>query len=385
MPPGAYAPGGFPFAEKSQVVHVCFGIVKVCISLCAHRATLETREHMSEQQTTTEEPKIVTGVEGLDESLIATADAYVEAKWLDKQREAIERARERALAVVKNYQDDAWFRAEASVRLSVAINVVYSFYQTLQAIRYNRVWFMALALYGIMVTTTRLIILRFLRPDAADGREELERYRNCGHLLIMLTFAVAFLALVVNYAGEHPVYPGSMIYVVGAFTAWSVYTSIANLIEYRKLESPLISASKQVSMACALVSLYSLQAAALALYAVDDYLWLRARLNAISAVVICAIILLFAAHIINRASRALAGKEDLSFVVHEKRMEIHRDNNLEFEHYSAEAQRQLDYWRAKDKVEWHTQGGAMERHDEQVRERLRARDERRKARRKKKR
>jgi|GEM_PF-3598228 len=343
---------------------------------------------MSDEQKTAveEKPSATPLIDGLDESVITAADNYVQENYLGtpEQQTAIQRMRERALSVYHDYQNDAWFRAEASVRLSVAINVVYSLYQTLQAIRYGRVWFMALALYGIMVTTTRLIILRFLRPDAADGREELERYRNCGHLLIMLTFAVAFLSLVVNYAGEHPVYPGSMIYVVGAFTAWSVYTSIANLIEYRKLESPLISASKQVSMACALVSLYSLQAAALALYAVDDYLWLRARLNAISAVVICTIILLFAVHIINRASRALAGKEDLSFVVHEKRMEIHKDNNLEFEHYSAEAQRQLEYWRNKDRVEWHTQGGAMERHDEQVRERIRARDARRKARRKKK-
>lgn len=324
-----------------------------------------------------------TSLAGIDEKIIAVADAYVEEKWISRQRAGIERARARALSMVKDYQEDAWFRAEASVRLSVTINVFYSLYQTIQALRYRRVWFMALAIYGIMITTTRLIILRYLRPDAEDGREELERYRNCGYLMIMLTFAVGFLALVVNYVGEHPVYPGSMIYVVAGFTCYTVYTSIANLIAYRKLESPLISASKQVSMACALVSLYSLQAAALALYAVDEYAWLRTRLNLGSAVVIILVIALFAAHIINRASRALAGKEDLSFVVAEKQREIHADNSVEFEHYSAETQRQLEYWRGKDKVEWRTQGGAKERHDEEIRERLRARDERRAARRKK--
>lgn len=334
---------------------------------------------------TSEKPSAVPGLEGLDESIINAADRYVEANWLSKQREAIERARERALKTVKNYQDDAWFRAEASVKLSVHINILYSLYQMIQAFRYGRPWFVALAIYGGMVTTTRLVIIRYLKPDAEDGREELERYRNCGFLMIMLTFAVGLLALLVNYAGEHPVYPGSMIYVVGAFTLYTVYSSVSDLIVYRKLESPLISASKQVSMACAMVSLYSLQAAALALYAVDDMVWLRNRANVVSAIIICLVILTFAFHIINRASRALAGKEDLSFVVQEKVKEVGDDNRAEWQEYHfAEAQRQLDFWRGKDKVEWRTQGGAWERHDEEVRELLRSREERREARRKKK-
>lgn len=319
----------------------------------------------------------------LPEEVIATADAYVERTWLERQRASIERTREKALSAAKNYQDDAWYRAETSVRLSVSINVVYSIYQFIQAIRYGRPWFMALAIYGAMVTTTRLVIIRYLRPDAEDGREELERYRNCGYLLIMLTFAVGLLALVVNFAGEHPVYPGSMIYAVGGFTAYNVFSSISNLIKYRKLESPLISASKQVSMSCAMVSMYSLQAAALALYVSEEQIWLRNRLNVVTAVVICLVILTFAVHIITRASRALAGKEDLSFVVAAEAKALQEDTQLEYTNiHAAEVQRQLDYWRDKQSVEWHTQGGAWERHDEEVRELIQSREERRKERRK---
>jgi hypothetical protein len=78
-----------------------------------------------------------------------------------------------------------------------------------------------------------------------------------------------------------------MIYVVACFTAYTVYTSLSNLITYRKLESPLISASKSVAMSCAMVSLFSLQAAALAFYCTDDLVWIRSRANLISAIVIC--------------------------------------------------------------------------------------------------
>lgn len=330
---------------------------------------------MSDEEKQTKKPAVA-GIEGMDEAMFEAADRVVESSWLSKQRTSIEKARKRALGMVKDYQEDAWFRAEASVWFSVVINVFYSAYQTIQAIRYNRAWFMALAIYGIMVTVTRGVILRYLRPDAEDGREELERYRNCGQLLIMLALSVALLALVVNYAGEHPVYPGTMIYVVSGYTIFMVFSSISNLIIYRKLESPLISASKQVSMACALVSLYSCQAAVLALYAVGEYSWLRNRLNVGSAVIICLIILLFGAHIINRASRALAGKEDLSFVVAAKAKIVGDDNRVEWQEHAAEAQRQLEYWRGKDKVEWRTQGGAWERYNEETQERFRKRDER---------
>lgn len=331
------------------------------------------------------DPKVGTPLEGLDDKVIAAADAFVEKEYLGtpKQQRAIARARTRALAVYKNYRNDAWFRAEASVRLSVIINFCFSVYQMINAIRFDSVWFASLGIYSVMVTTTRGVILRYMRPDAQDGREELERYRSCGFLMLMLAIAVSLLGLVVNFAGEHPVYPGSMIYVVAGFTIYMVYSSLANLIIYRKLESPLISASKSVAMSCAMVSLYSLQAAALALYCTGDWLWLRSRLNFISALVICSIILIFALHIIIRASRALSGKEDLSLVAAAAYIEHQQDNQLEMMLYNVETQRQLDYWKHKDKVEWRTRGGARERYDEETRIRLKERENRRKAKKKK--
>ena len=325
-----------------------------------------------ETKTSDSKMDVQSPIQGMDESMFAAADAALERSLLERGKE-----------VLKTYQEDPWFRAEASVKISLVINLFYSIYQVYMGIRFESVWFMSLAIYSIMVTMTRAVIVRYLKNDAKDGREEIERYRSCGYLLIMLTFAVGFLSIIINFAGEHPVYPGSMIYVVGGFTIYTVYTSIYDLIIYRKLESPLISASKHVAVACALVSLYSLQAAAVALYLVDDLAWLRARLNLATALIICAVILTFAIHIIVRASRALAGKEDLSFVVIEKSKEINEDNNVEFQHYANEAMRQLEFWRNKDKVNWHTQAGAMLRHDEQVRERLRARAERKEARKKK--
>ena len=141
--------------------------------------------------------------EGMDESVFAIADALVNENYLEtpEQQSAIARFRDRALAMYHDYQSDVWYRAEAAVKLSLGINAAFAVYQFTMAFRFDSVWFAALAIYSVMLTLTRGTIVRYLRPDAKDGREELERYRSCGSLLVMLTLAVAFLGLVVNFAG----------------------------------------------------------------------------------------------------------------------------------------------------------------------------------------
>lgn len=209
---------------------------------------------------------------------------------------------------------DRWYRAEATVRFSCFVNFVYAAYQGYMAWTHLSIWFATLSGYYLALALTRMRIIRFLLPDAADGREELRRYRRSGIWLLMLTFAVIALGILVNFAGRHPVYPGSMMYVVAAFTLYSLVLALVNLLRYRNLESPLISASKAVTMACTLISLYSLQAGMLAALCTGSLVWLRQLLNTVSAMVIFIIVAWLAIHIIVRATRALQGKEDLSIV-----------------------------------------------------------------------
>ncbi|MBQ9315626.1 MAG: hypothetical protein IJ203_02255, partial [Atopobiaceae bacterium] len=60
-----------------------------------------------------------------------------------------------------------------------------------------------------------------------------------------------------------PTYATHMLVVVALFAVYNVTAAIINLHKWRKLEDPLISASKALSLSCALVSVYSLQTAAI--------------------------------------------------------------------------------------------------------------------------
>ena len=71
------------------------------------------------------------------------------------------------------------------------------------------------------------------------------------------------LGVVSNRFGYRPTYATHMLVVVALFAFYNVTAAVINLIKWRRLEDPLISASKALSLSCALVSLYSLQTAAI--------------------------------------------------------------------------------------------------------------------------
>lgn len=236
------------------------------------------------------------------------------------------KVRDRILKTINDYRTDLWFRAEASVHISTGVNLTYSMYQALIGLTRKSVWFDVLAVYYILLTITRVLMLYYIRNEAEDGREELRRYRKCGFMMLGLTVFVLGIGLLVNNGNSAAKeYPGHMVFVVGAFTIYTFIISIANLWKYRKLESPLISASKSVNLATALVSLYAFQASVFAQFKAFINPSLITLLNVSVAVGSFICVAYMSGHIIVRATRALRGKEDLYIVVDEAKTSYQKE------------------------------------------------------------
>lgn len=232
-------------------------------------------------------------------------------KYVDKGRKAL-------LKAIKSYRTDLWFRAEASVYISTGVNITYSMYQALIGLTQKSAWFDALAIYYILLTATRLLMLHYIRHEAEDGIEELKRYRKCGWMMLIITLLILIVGLIVNNGGSAPKkYPGHLVFVVGAFTLYTLINSARNLWNYRKLESPLISASKSVNLAAAFVSLYAFQVAVFAQFRTLIRPAVITLFNVGTAGIACIVVGYMSLHIIVRATRALRGKEDLYIVVDE--------------------------------------------------------------------
>lgn len=229
-----------------------------------------------------------------------------------------DKGRKTLVKAISNYRTDLWFRAEASVHISTGVNLTYSMYQAIIGLTRHSIWFDALAVYYVLLTVTRVLMLYYIRKEAVDGREELRRYRKCGWLMFTITIFVLVMGLLVNNGGSNPnEYPGHLVFVVGAFTFYTLINSARNLWNYRKLESPLISASKSINLAASLVSLYAFQTAVFAQFRAYIPKSIVTLLNVSTAGIACIIVGYISLHIIVRATRALKGKEDLYIVVDE--------------------------------------------------------------------
>lgn len=230
----------------------------------------------------------------------------------------VEKGRKALLRAIRAYRTDLWFRAEASVYISTGVNITYSMYQAMIGLTQKSAWFDALAVYYILLTVTRLLMLHYIRHEAEDGIEELRRYRKCGWMMLTLTLFILIIGLIMNNGGSAPKeYPGHMIFVIGVFTLYTLINSARNLWNYRKLESPLISASKSVNLAASLVSLYAFEAALFAEFRTLIRPAVITLFNVSTAGIACLVVGYMSLHIIVRASRALNGKEDLYIVVDE--------------------------------------------------------------------
>lgn len=260
-------------------------------------------------------------------------------EFVDKGRKAIIKA-------VKDYRTDLWFRAEASVHISTGVNLTYSMYQALIGLTQKSAWFDALAVYYILLTCTRVLMLHYIRHEAEDGREELRRYRRCGWMMLLLTVFVLIIGLLVNNGNSKPKqYPGHMVFVVGVFTFYTLITSARNLWRYRKLESPLISASKSINLAASLVSLYAFQTAVFAQFRSMINPSVITLFNVFTAGASCLIVGYISLHIIVRATRALNGKEDLYIVVDEAKTGYQKEFRADVSDWiSAMGERDLPDW-----------------------------------------
>ena len=226
--------------------------------------------------------------------------------------------REWVKKAVSNYRSDLWFRAEASVYMSCGVNIMFSLYQIFIGLTRQSYWFTSLALYYVLITATRVLILYYIRHEAEDGREELRRYRKCGIMMFVLTALILFGGLLMNSGNSTPKsYPGHMVFVVGTFTLYTFVNSALNLWRYRLLESPLISASKSLNLATAFVSLYTFEAAVFAQFRNSINPSLITLLNVVTAGGALIAVVWMSAHIVLRATRALNGKEDLYIVIDE--------------------------------------------------------------------
>lgn len=163
------------------------------------------------------------------------------------------------------YMTDAAYRTHLSLYLSLGINLLYVAVNLFAGLWYQSVWSITLAVYYSILAVMRFLLLRFAsRTGIGNDRvKELRRSRLCGIILMTVNLALSGVVVLVIVQNRGFEYNGILIYVMATYTFYVTTTSIINIFKYRKYNSPVISTSKSINLAAALVSMLSLETAML--------------------------------------------------------------------------------------------------------------------------
>lgn len=161
------------------------------------------------------------------------------------------------------YFTDHKFKTHVTLYRNLAVNILYVGVNIVSGFLYHTAWFFVLAFYYTILAVMRFLLLRFVnRVGIGTNRfKELRRSRLCGYILLTVNLALSGAVLMILYQNKGYEYHGILIYVMAAYTFYITTVAIVNLVKYRKLGSPVMSMTKIISMAAALVSMLSLETA----------------------------------------------------------------------------------------------------------------------------
>ena len=205
------------------------------------------------------------------------------------------------------YFDDIRFRAKVSLYCRLLINVLYIAVKMFSGIYYRSVWFAALAIYYILLAVMRFMLIRREKRYAERSEIEIElrRYRACGITLLIMNEALAGIVIFMVYQNHGFDYPGLLIYAMAMYSFYAVISAVVNLVKFRKHGSPVLSASKTITLIAAMVSMLSLETAMLSRFGSNDTPQFRAIMTGATGGGVCTIVICMAIYMIVKANKNL--------------------------------------------------------------------------------
>ena len=198
------------------------------------------------------------------------------------------------------YVNDLAFRGSVSIYQGMTVNFLYVLFRIVVGIQYASVWFISMAVYYLVLGVLRLsLILSYRHRNEID---ELRCYRRTARLLFVLNIPMGGMIMLMVLTNSGYSYPGYVIYISAMYTFYTMISSVINLVRFRKLGSPILSAAKVLNFIAALMSVLGLQTAMIAQFGAesDDF---RKMMNAITGGVIWVLVILTAAYMLRRSQK----------------------------------------------------------------------------------
>lgn len=195
--------------------------------------------------------------------------------------------------------DDISFRGSVGIYQGAAVNFFYVVFRIYAGIRYASMWFISMAVYYLALGLIRLSLILSRRCHASEAL----CYRRTAWLLFALNIPMGGMILQMVMNNSELSYPGHVIYLTAMYTFYTMAMSVVNLVRYRRLGSPILSAAKVLNFVSALMSVLCLQTAMIAQFSENDYVF-RRLMNTITGGIVWTGVILTAAYMLYRSRNA---------------------------------------------------------------------------------
>ena len=198
------------------------------------------------------------------------------------------------------YIGDLAFRGSVSIYQGMMVNFLYVVFRIFVGIRYASVWFLTIAIYYLLLGIMRLSLILSYRNR--NMKSELRCYRRTAWLLFLLNIPMGGMIVLMVLTDSGYSYPGYVIYLSALYTFYTIILAIVNLVKFRKLGSPILSAAKVLNFVAALMSLLGLQTAMISQFSTEGEAF-RRRMNAITGGGVWFSVILIAVYMLLRSRK----------------------------------------------------------------------------------
>ena len=198
------------------------------------------------------------------------------------------------------YVNDLAFRGSVSIYQGLTVNFLYALFRIVVGIRYTSMWFISMAVYYLVLAVLRLSLILNYRHKSKTV--ELRCYRWTAWLLFLLNLPMGGMILMMVLTNSGYSYPGYVIYLSAMYTFYTMVTSVINLVKFRRLRSPILSAAKVLNFIAALMSILGLQTAMIAQFSTEGENY-RRMMNAITGGAVWLSVILTAVYMLYLSSK----------------------------------------------------------------------------------
>lgn len=202
------------------------------------------------------------------------------------------------------YINDISYKVKVSLYISLAVNILYSTFKLISSFIYSSFWWGAIAIYYIILSIIRFLLIRYMKSENNNLSDAWKKYKFCGYLMILINLSLSGIVFQMVWQNKSYSYPEIIVIASAAYTFYSVTVSVIEIIRYRKYNNPIISASKAIRFAAALVSLLNLETAMLSAFG-EAGSPINQTLVALTGCAVCCAVLGISMYMIIKSNRNL--------------------------------------------------------------------------------